>query len=623
MSRKTTKHFLVLFLSILIVCFGYISVSAESLSSDKLLKEGIEIMETAGEEIISSAGTAPADWYLLAASRMDIAPEGVKSAFISAIEDKYKSGGYRKVTDCQRVAIALTAANGNPTNATGDGKINLLADGVYSNPKLKISGINANVFGLLSLDNYNAVLPNNSLNTRKDIIGWILDSQLSPSGGFALTGTNPDPDVTSMVITALAPYYKTDLKIATAIEKALLFLSDVQTELGGFKSYGVYNLESTAQVIIALTALGIDPTTDERFIKNGNDPFDALLDFKVGKGLFAHTLGGKYNGIATAQAFCAFSAYYRFKNNLSPLFANLGTSAPIYKKHVGVSDKLTSSSTVQSQKDEQTSTEESSAVNSTVINSSSVSDDTQSLVSQDISIQSEETLSTYAKSSKTYEKNVLDSFKNENGELNWRLCVVTLIAACAICLIAAILLLKKKGYRLVKKPCSIMMGLVAILLVIALIIGFTDIKSVDEHYKESSSVSGSGYGVVTISVDCKVLLNNPEVVPNNLKDYLPDGGYIVKPTKVHLNKGDTAFSVIMRTAKEKGVQLEYSGHDQVYIEGINYFYEFSCGELSGWVYGVNGVRSKVSCSDQTLKNGDVINFSYTLNLGNDVFSEEV
>ena len=33
------------------------------------------------------------------------------------------------------------------------------------------------------------------------------------------------------------------------------------------------------------------------------------------------------------------------------------------------------------------------------------------------------------------------------------------------------------------------------------------------------------------------------------------------------------------------------------MEGINNLYEFSCGDLSGWIYSVNGSFPSISCSE--------------------------
>ena len=59
-------------------------------------------------------------------------------------------------------------------------------------------------------------------------------------------------------------------------------------------------------------------------------------------------------------------------------------------------------------------------------------------------------------------------------------------------------------------------------------------------------------------------------------------------------------------------------YNSAYIEGINNLYEFDCGELSGWMYKVNGWFPNYGCSRYQLKEGDVIEWVYTCDLGVDV-----
>lgn len=58
--------------------------------------------------------------------------------------------------------------------------------------------------------------------------------------------------------------------------------------------------------------------------------------------------------------------------------------------------------------------------------------------------------------------------------------------------------------------------------------------------------------------------------------------------------------------------------NSAYIEGIANIYELDCGELSGWMYSVNGSFPNYGCSKYTLTNNDKIEWVYTCNLGIDV-----
>ena len=126
--------------------------------------------------------------------------------------------------------------------------------------------------------------------------------------------------MTAMVLQALAPYYGTNAEVKSAVDEALKCLSDLQNSDGGYASWGTTNSESCAQVITALTALGIDPDNDSRFVKNGNSVVDAFLSFYVEGGGFAHVAGGGVNGMATEQGYYTLAAYSRWVNGQTSLY---------------------------------------------------------------------------------------------------------------------------------------------------------------------------------------------------------------------------------------------------------------------------------------------------------------
>lgn len=176
-------------------------------------------------------------------------------------------------------------------------------------------GLMSFVYGLHLLNNGAECEKYTPLSLAEKIISF-----LNADGGFSVTGSSSDIDVTSMAITALAPFYSKNDNVKKAVDSSLLFISKNQLESGGFSSYGVENCESAAQVITALCALNIDPETDERFIKNGNTAVDSMISFKRGDGSFSHVLGGEENGMATEQAFFALCSLKCFENGENPLF---------------------------------------------------------------------------------------------------------------------------------------------------------------------------------------------------------------------------------------------------------------------------------------------------------------
>ena len=103
-------------------------------------------------------------------------------------------------------------------------------------------------------------------------------------------------------------------------EKLIQVILDAQLNDGGFGSWGTVNSESCAQVIVALTALGIDPAKDSRFVKNDLTVLDALASFYVTGGGFKHVADKGRDGMATEQGYYALAAYYRFVNAQTRLY---------------------------------------------------------------------------------------------------------------------------------------------------------------------------------------------------------------------------------------------------------------------------------------------------------------
>lgn len=80
----------------------------------------------------------------------------------------------------------------------------------------------------------------------------------------------------------------------------------------------------------------------------------------------------------------------------------------------------------------------------------------------------------------------------------------------------------------------------------------------------------------------------------------------------------TYYSVYVRMQESRWSLLLHRLIIPAYVEGINNLYEFDCGQLSGWMYNVNGWFPNYGCSKYTVQDGDVINWVYTCNLGKDV-----
>ena len=145
--------------------------------------------------------------------------------------------------------------------------------------------------------------------SEKDTLILAIESSCDETAASVLRGavTNSwaDVDITAMALQALAPYRE---QYQEVIDAALNALSAAQTVTGGFESWGAQSSESCAQVILALTALNIDPTADERFQKNQRNVVEALMDFRLSDGGFAHEKDGPLDAMACEQAMQALTA---------------------------------------------------------------------------------------------------------------------------------------------------------------------------------------------------------------------------------------------------------------------------------------------------------------------------
>lgn len=281
---------------------------------DEIYKTTGDFMGTLGTPTVNSIG---GEWMVIGLARSGRpVPAGYYDNVVEYVKAKADANERlhpAKVTDNARVILALTSIGKDVTNVGGH---NLLK-GLDSMDYIQTQGINGPIFTLIALDSHN--YPTMGDVTREKLIQVILDAQLS-NGGWNLSGNDADPDMTAMAIQSLAPYYKENEAVKAAVDKALDVLSELQLATGGFGSWGTENSESCVQVIVALTALGIDPAKDSRFIKNGLTILDALASYYVDDGGFRHIASGDRDGMATEQGYYALAAYYRFINGQTRLY---------------------------------------------------------------------------------------------------------------------------------------------------------------------------------------------------------------------------------------------------------------------------------------------------------------
>ena len=145
-----------------------------------------------------------------------------------------------------------------------------------------------------------------------------------------------------------------------------------------------------------------------------------------------------------------------------------------------------------------------------------------------------------------------------------------------------------------------------------------------EPVEPQDTTIGSTAYTCTLSISCATILDHMDLCNPDKVDLVPEDGWILQPTEVTFYEGESVFNVLQRTCKQKKIHMEFENtpiYNSAYIEGIHNLYEFDVGELSGWMYSVNGWFPNYGCSRYQLKDGDVICWVYTCDLGQDVNRE--
>lgn len=550
-------------------------------------------------------GSVGGEWLIIGLARYGSLTQAYLDKYVNNLETevKKKSGNLsdRKYTEYARVVLALTAIEQNPADFAGYDLLSPLSE-LDNVVKTGISGI---TFALIAFDsgNYDVPEPKKDYKgkkaTREKLVSMLIDSQLS-DGGWAYMGTKSDVDMTAMVIQALAKYYK-EADVKKAVDKGVELLSKRQQKSGAFISNESENCESTAQVITAMAALGIE-VSDERFIKDNNTVLDGLLGFYKDGG-FKHTHNSYVNQMATEQAMYALTAYYRqlkdenglydmkdnnknIRNNKTVLYkvknkkTEKQTGKKNKKKVIQTEEKTESITTKKEVQDKNKKDKKSKNSRKNKINSKS----------GEITISTEETSENIVgdTTKSNTEKKVAD--KSNTGKI---FVMVGLFAA-----------LLGIGFYMFKKNKK----LLSLFLVISVLFSGC-----------GKSTNNKAVGKCTILIECSTIFDNKKDLDKAVEDYVPKDGIILKKQEVNFYKDDSVYDILKRELKKNNILMEASfAAKTAYVEGINNIYEFSCGKLSGWMYEVNGEYPNVGCSDYKVKDKDVIEWHYTCNLGEDL-----
>ena len=314
--KKTLGKLLILAL----VLASLLSLAACAKKPDDPLTRTASYLQSQVKE--PSFGALGGDWLVfgLARSGADVSQKYLDTYYKNVVNYVEETGGVlseRKYTEYSRVILALTAIGKDPRDVAGYDLLLPLADF----DETVSQGLNGAIFALLALDSGRYDIPENpdaaTQATRELYVAEILRREIE-TGGWALSGNEPDADMTAMALQALAKY-RDDPDASAAIERGITALSSMQEPNGAYLSWGEENSESVSQVITALTELGISPE-DSRFVKNGQTLLSSLERFSCEDGGYRHTLSGSADEMATEQALYALAAVHRAQAGLSTLY---------------------------------------------------------------------------------------------------------------------------------------------------------------------------------------------------------------------------------------------------------------------------------------------------------------
>lgn len=241
------------------------------------------------------------EWYIITLLRggKDIDGDILNRYYESAEATVAQWGTDTKPTDIERTALAMSVMGYDITDIGG---VNI-AELICNNPALA-EGSNELAYALLAMDCRQTPVPEGALWDRELIARELLSFQ-AEDGSFGLYDSETgDTDMTAVCIQALAPYRDRE-DVAAALDSAVEFLRGCISDEYNYAD----NVNTTAQVLFALSALGIDVTDPANgFGDESANIITALDGYRNTEGN-GYIYRGEVNTLATLQTMQAYDAY--------------------------------------------------------------------------------------------------------------------------------------------------------------------------------------------------------------------------------------------------------------------------------------------------------------------------
>ena len=126
---------------------------------------------------------------------------------------------------------------------------------------------------------------------------------------------------------------------------------------------------------------------------------------------------------------------------------------------------------------------------------------------------------------------------------------------------------------------------------------------------------------VSISIECKTLLNRLDEIKPGYVDFVPKDGIVLANISYEVDPSTTVLDVLKKACDAKEISYKVNNG---YVQEIAYLphkiLDSSFDNSSGWMYSINGKYVNKGAGDEKVKlhEGDRIKLMYTLTGGNDL-----
>ena len=549
-----------------------------------------------------SLGSTYGEWAVLAEARGNVSASVWYDKYLSNIAKSVASMNGKldptstqtKHTEYSRVILALTALGEDATKFTGSNStvynlVEPLFEKNGSTYRVSEQGNNGTAFALIALDSGNYYDNATGTTARNAWIKSLCDAQIN-NGAWGIDADFPgsNVDMTAMVVQALAPYCSTNATVKAAVDKAVEWLSAEYQKTGDYGSS-----ESAAQVIVALSALGIDAKTDSRFQHNGISVLSNFLSYADpnSKG-FLHDKqpNSTVNQMASEQAAYTLVAYDRYVNGSKRLYDMSDVTKRENADAQAVIDMINQIGYV----DESSYNAIAEARNA--YNKLSAADK-EKVTNYNTLTAAETSYKAILKQKQT------DQYKALKAHYDDLLSDKT----------------KKYGTAAKKKLASILQQ------------AQTDMNAAEScervtaiYEKAITDLDAVKPGDIEVTFRLIGALEATQDVDLTTDSYLPEYVTWVPTTTYALQENATVYDLFTEAMSDAG--LRYIGAESNYVSTIyapsclgGYaLSEFTNGKKSGWMYTVNGTHPNQGLKNWTLKDGDVVIWHYVNDYSHEV-----